>query len=157
MRFTTDELAELTGGRVHGTAAEIEGATQDSRAVEPGQLFVPLLAERDGHDYIDAALAAGASAYLTARPPSSGTAIVVDDTYEALRSIARGARQRMSGHVIGITGSVGKTSTRDLLVSILSKSSRAHASRRSFKHFLRIPVKGFSRVSGLTADLNQFN
>jgi UDP-N-acetylmuramoyl-tripeptide--D-alanyl-D-alanine ligase len=140
MRFTTDELAELTGGRVHGSATEIVGATQDSRDVEPGRLFVPLIAERDGHDFIDRALAAGASAYLTSRPPSAGTAIAVDDTYEALRSIGLGARRRIVGHVIGITGSVGKTSTKDLLVSILSQSSRAHASQRSFNNEIGVPL-----------------
>lgn len=140
MHFTTDELAELTGGRVHGPETRITGATQDSRAVEAGQLFVPLIAERDGHDFIEGALAAGAEVYLTARPPSSGTAIIVDDTYKALRSIARAARRRINGHVIGITGSVGKTSTKDLLVSVLSQSSRAHASQRSFNNEIGVPL-----------------
>jgi UDP-N-acetylmuramoyl-tripeptide--D-alanyl-D-alanine ligase len=65
---------------VFGRATEIDGACIDSRLVLPGQLFVPIVAERDGHDYIGAAVAAGAGAYLTAGPLEAGTAIRVADT-----------------------------------------------------------------------------
>jgi len=140
MRFTTNELAELTGGRVSGPDVTVSGATQDSRAVQPGLLFIPLVDERDGHDFIDAALDAGAAAYLTAREPRAGTAIVVEDPFVAMRAIAQAARRRLDCPVIGITGSVGKTSTKDLLVAILSQTTNAHASRRSFNNEIGVPL-----------------
>ena len=67
MRFSARSAAEATGGRLEGPDVELGGASFDSRTLRPGQLFVPIVAERDGHDFIDDALAAGAPAYLTAR------------------------------------------------------------------------------------------
>ena len=81
-----------------GPGRRVDGATNDSRDVRPGQLFVPVVAERDGHDFIAAALAAGAAAYLTAdRRPKAATAIVVDDTVRALLAAGRLARDRLPG------------------------------------------------------------
>ena len=68
MRFRAAEIAVVVDGRLEGPDVEVDGASIDSRTLHPGQLFVPVVAERDGHDYVDAALAAGAGAYLTARP-----------------------------------------------------------------------------------------
>jgi UDP-N-acetylmuramoyl-tripeptide--D-alanyl-D-alanine ligase len=92
MRLTTTELAVAVGGRVDGPEVTVDGASIDSRAVVPGQLFVPIVAERDGHEFIGAALEAGAGAYLTAHAPVGGTAVVVDDTLAALQAAGRLAR-----------------------------------------------------------------
>ena len=77
----------------------------------PGQLFVPLVADRDGHEFIDAAVDRGAAAFLTSLPYAGrGTAVEVPDTLRALMALAGALRATFDGPVIGITGSVGKTS-----------------------------------------------
>ena len=80
MRISTYELTTYLGGELVGQDLRIEGASIDSRTIRPGQLFVPIVAERDGHAFIPAALEAGAPAYLTAQEPVGGTAIRVRDT-----------------------------------------------------------------------------
>ena len=141
MRFTASEIAALTNGTVHGDSATVvHGATQDSRNVEPGNLFVPLVAERDGHDFVGSALESGAAAYLTHEPPVGGVAIRVDDTMAALRRVALAARTRLDGPVIGITGSVGKTSTKDLLTGALRQTMTTHASVQSFNNEIGVPL-----------------
>lgn len=140
MKFTTTQAAAATNGSVYGPETEFDGATQDSRAIVPGQLFVPLVAERDGHDFVPAAMEAGATAYLTHKPPSAETAIVVDDTMAALRELASAARDRIDGTVVAITGSVGKTSSKDLLASVLNRTMRAHASVKSFNNEIGVPL-----------------
>jgi UDP-N-acetylmuramoyl-tripeptide--D-alanyl-D-alanine ligase len=140
VRFTADDLAAATGGRRAGPAVEVVGATIDSRGEVDGRLFVPIVASRDGHDFIDEALAAGASAYLTARDPGPGTAVVVADTTRALGDIGAAARQRLPDRVVGITGSVGKTTVKDLLAAVLSVRFRVAASERSFNNELGVPL-----------------
>lgn len=144
MQFTTKEIADATAGNVADDFAHviIDGATQDSRAIRDGQLFVPLVADRDGHDFIDGALSAGAAAYLTHRgaPDDDGPAINVADTTTAMRDLARAARSRIPGPVIGITGSVGKTSTKDLLAGALGKAMATHASTKSFNNEIGVPL-----------------
>ena len=129
---------------MHGDgAATVDGVTQDSRDVQAGMLFVPLVAERDGHDFIADAVEAGASAYLTARGPSGvdAAAVEVDDTQEALTALAREARSRLgSVPVVGITGSVGKTTTKDLLTAALGRDRRVWASTRSFNNEIGVPI-----------------
>src|SRR5205807_8881633 len=83
-RFRAGEIATVVGGRLVGPDVDVDGVSTDSRHDLAGRLFVPLIAERDGHDFIPAALAGGAAAYLTSRAPAGGTAIVVDDTLAAL-------------------------------------------------------------------------
>ena len=140
MKFTTTQAAAATNGSGYGPDAEFVGATQDSRAIVPGQLFVPLVAERDGHNYVRAAIDAGATAYLTHESPTVGTAIVVEDTMVALRDLASAARDRIDGTVVAITGSVGKTSTKDLLASVLRRTMRSHASVKSFNNEIGVPL-----------------
>src|SRR3954467_13958531 len=108
MRFSTTELTTHLGGELVGPEVRVEGASIDSRTIQPGQLYVPIVAERDGHAFIPAALEAGAPAYLPAREPVGGTAIRVRDTAAALLRLGELARSRVGG-AIGITGSVGKT------------------------------------------------
>lgn len=140
MRFTTDEVAAAVGGEVFGRATEIDGACIDSRLALPGQLFVPLVAERDGHDFIGTALQAGVDAYLTAGPIEAGTAIRVPDTFEALRQLGIAARDRLPDRVAGITGSVGKTTLKDLLTSVCETTYRTTASIGSFNNELGLPL-----------------
>ena len=150
------DVATATGGRLVGQNAHLAGAGFDSRTIVPGQLFVPIVAERDGHDFIDDALARGAGAYLTSvEPTSRRTAIVVDDTLRALMALASWARERISdrvdGRVIGITGSVGKTSTKDLTAAALGVSLTVTASERSYNNDQGLPVTILNASDGTQA------
>jgi UDP-N-acetylmuramoyl-tripeptide--D-alanyl-D-alanine ligase len=154
MRFTAADLvAALTARNLHGDHArlvgpdvEIDGVSFDSRDVRPGQMFVPIVAERDGHDFIGQALAAGAVAYLTSRDDShdrfGATAIRVRDTAEALIDTGGWVRTLFpaSTVVIGVTGSVGKTSTKDLIAVALSSAITTTANVRSFNNEQGLPV-----------------
>lgn len=140
MQFETSEIAEVTGGEVFGRPATVEGVSIDSRALTPGQMFVPLVAERDGHDFIGSAIEAGAAAYLTNGPIRAGTAIRVEDTVAALTALGRRARTRLPDRVVGITGSVGKTSLKDLLGAVASKTWRTSVSIGSFNNELGVPL-----------------
>jgi UDP-N-acetylmuramoyl-tripeptide--D-alanyl-D-alanine ligase len=146
VKLLASDLANAIGGRLVGPDTEIDGATFDSRQVLRHQLFVPIVAERDGHDFIGDALKAGAGAYLTSRPEIveglGGTAIVVDDTARALIDAARWGRTQFpaSTVVIGVTGSVGKTSTKDLIVAALSSAKHVVANVRSFNNEQGLPV-----------------
>lgn len=166
MILTVAEIAAAVGGEIRGSAAagdvEIGGVTQDSREIVPGMLFVPIVAERDGHEFIPAAAVAGAAAYLTSALVLDGSAtdhdgydpvaamrgstlpaaIVVDDTSTALIALGAAARDRLapSVPVIGITGSVGKTTTKDFLAAILGQERQVHANRRSFNNELGVPL-----------------
>ncbi len=129
------------GGELLGPDVQIDGASIDSRSVRPGQLFVPIVAERDGHDFIESALDGGATAYLSSRvDPVGGTAIRVADTALALADLGRAVRARVPDRVVGITGSVGKTSTKDLLAGVLRTTYRTAASEKSFNNELGLPI-----------------
>jgi UDP-N-acetylmuramoyl-tripeptide--D-alanyl-D-alanine ligase len=145
MRFRASDVAAATGGRLVGPDVDIDGAGFDTRTLRSGQLFVPLIAERDGHDYIDDALAAGAPAYLTSRPAAAGTAIEVGDTLRALIDLAAHHRQMFAGTVIAITGSVGKTSTKDMAWKALAASRRTTANERSFNNEQGLPTTILNR------------
>jgi UDP-N-acetylmuramoyl-tripeptide--D-alanyl-D-alanine ligase len=146
MRFRSSEAASATGGRLRGRDVWIDGASFDSRSLRPGSLFVPIVAERDGHDHIADAFTAGAAAALTGRPiwalglPAHTTLIEVDDTAAALMMLATWARARRPAAVVGITGSVGKTSTKDLLAAVLRSTLRTAASPLSFNNEQGLPV-----------------
>jgi UDP-N-acetylmuramoyl-tripeptide--D-alanyl-D-alanine ligase len=137
--FRSRELTAHLGGELVGPDVGIEGASIDSRTIPPGQLYAPIVADRDGHAFIPAALEAGASAYLTAQEPVGGTAIRVGDTAAALLSLGAFARGRVGG-AIGITGSVGKTTTKDLLAGCLASTFRTAASERSFNNEMGLPL-----------------
>src|SRR5580698_3618658 len=134
VRFSTTELATHLGGSLSGPDVTVDGAAIDSRTIAPGQLFVPIVAERDGHAFIAAALAAGAAAYLTQEKPDGGTAIVVEDTGTALMNLGVLARSRVADGVVGITGSVGKTTTKDFLRHAMASTFRTAASELSFNN-----------------------
>ncbi|MET0726901.1 MAG: UDP-N-acetylmuramoyl-tripeptide--D-alanyl-D-alanine ligase [Acidimicrobiales bacterium] len=151
MELHCADLATAVRGRLHGPDVVVAGASIDSRSVVPGQLFVPVVAERDGHDFIAAALAAGAAGYLTSRTPVGGTAIVVPDTVLALQAAGRVTRKAIIGPVIGVTGSVGKTSVKDLLAGVLTGRLRTAASDRSFNNELGVPLTILNAPDGTEA------
>ena len=141
MELRASEVATVTGGELAGPDVTVVGGTIDSRVLQPGHLFIPIVGERrDGHDFIARALAAGAPAYLTARDAGPGTAVVVEDTRAALAALGASCRDRMGGPVIGITGSVGKTSVKDLTAAALRPGRRTTASPRSFNNELGVPL-----------------
>ena len=143
MHLSTSQIAAATGGTLHGPDRQVDSASIDSRAIAPGQLFVPIVAERDGHDFIAGAVAAGATAYLTDRAPDpsiAATAIQVADTAIALADLGREARRQVPDRVVGVTGSVGKTSTKDLLAGVLETTYRTAASEKSFNNELGLPL-----------------
>lgn len=156
MQFRARLLADAIGADLRGPDRLLDGATTDSRAVTPGSLFVPIVAERDGHDFIPEALAAGAGAYLCRRGTDPGSAIdgrsptsdvavlEVADTGEALLAAGSFARSTLGDRrvevVIGITGSVGKTSTKDLVAAACRRARPTHANPSSFNNELGLPL-----------------
>jgi UDP-N-acetylmuramoyl-tripeptide--D-alanyl-D-alanine ligase len=144
MRFMAADVANATGGALVGQNAHLSGVSFDSRTITPGQLFVPIVADRDGHEFIEAALKSGAGAYLTQRDSVGRSAIVVDDTLAALLKLGAWARVRLEptvgNRVIGVTGSVGKTSTKDFIAAALSSELIVSASERSFNNDQGLPV-----------------
>ena len=140
VRLMASEVAQAAGGRLLGPDVEVTGASIDSRTVAQGELFVPVVAERDGHDFIDDALVAGAAAYLTAMAPRGATAVVVEDTAAALAELGRYARSKFDGPVAGITGSVGKTSVKDMTAAAIGADRPTHASPMSFNNELGVPL-----------------
>ncbi|MEO8265165.1 MAG: UDP-N-acetylmuramoyl-tripeptide--D-alanyl-D-alanine ligase [Ilumatobacteraceae bacterium] len=140
MRFRASDAATATGGRLVGPDIEIDGVGFDTRTLRSGQLFVPLIADRDGHAFIIDALAAGAAAYLTSCAAAGGTAIEVPDTLQALMALGADRRRAFGGTVIGITGSVGKTSTKDMAWAALAASRRTSANEHSFNNEQGLPT-----------------
>ncbi len=155
MRLRTSDLAVAVLGELVGPDVEVDGAAIDSRLVVAGQLFVPIVADRDGHDYVGAALARGAGAYLASDreivEAHGGTAILVADTLRALQAAGRAARSRLSPPVVGITGSVGKTSVKDLLAGILGQTLRTTASEKSFNNEMGVPLTLLGAPEGTEA------
>jgi len=142
VRFTAAQAASATGGRLDGPDTALDGVSYDSRALRAGQLFVPIVADRDGHDFIDAAIGAGAPAYLTQgqRSSAGGTAIEVGDTTAALLALGKWARQRFPDRVVGITGSVGKTSVKDLTARVMGARWHTAASEKSLNNDWGLPA-----------------
>jgi UDP-N-acetylmuramoyl-tripeptide--D-alanyl-D-alanine ligase len=127
--WTLGELADFCGGRLRGARAlAIESVSTDTRAIGPGALFVAVRGESfDGHDYAGEALARGAAALLVSREsaaPANAPSIVVGDTVAALGELARGHRARFAGPVVAITGSNGKTTTKELCARVLEAAGR---------------------------------
>jgi UDP-N-acetylmuramoyl-tripeptide--D-alanyl-D-alanine ligase len=183
VRFTTTEiaravdghLADRTSGETSRTSGEpvwVDGVSIDSRSIVAGELFVPVVGERDGHEFIHAAVERGAAAYLArigwartgdprdaagpARAPATGSAggipeIQVDSTERALIALGRHARTRLPDRVVGITGSVGKTTTKDLTVAALASSFATHGSPRSFNNELGVPLTLANSPDGVEA------
>lgn len=144
MRFKASDAAAATGGRLLGRDVTLTGASFDTRSLQPGALFVPIVAERDGHDFIGAAAVAGADAYLTAAGPHPEdlgiSPIEVDDTATALIDLATWGAVRLGATVVAVTGSVGKTSTKDLAAAAIGATRNVAANERSFNNEQGLPV-----------------
>ena len=174
MEFEARDLAQrlgatlLSGGDAGGGA--VDGLAIDSRLVRPGQLFAALSAERDGHDFVASAFASGAAAALVEREsgpdgPWPGPVLVVPSVRDALAALARLARAGLDGtgpagvglagtglaRVVGVTGSVGKTTTKDLLANVLARRFATVASEKSFNTELGVPLTLANAPAGTEA------
>jgi UDP-N-acetylmuramoyl-tripeptide--D-alanyl-D-alanine ligase len=142
--WTAQDAAAALGLQAH-EAWRATGVSIDSRTLQRGDLFVALKGpNHDGHDHVAAALAAGAAAALVERPlPAlpAGAALVVPDTLAALGALGLAARARLArGKVIAITGSVGKTGTKEALKLVLERQGAVHASTGSFNNHIGVPL-----------------
>lgn len=138
------EIADITGGRPHDIpdpAVRISGAVViDSRQVEAGSLFAAFEGEHvDGHDYAERAVAAGATAVLAARPVGV-PAIVVPDVEKALGALARAVVERLGTDVVALTGSAGKTSTKDLIAQVLQQHAPTVWTPGSLNNEIGLPL-----------------
>ncbi len=120
-RITLEQAAAWCGGKIDPKYKDVEffGAANDTRKMKGGELFVALKGARDGHDFIESALERNASAILCTHCDGDYPAIVVEDTRIALGDIARGERNRIGMKVVGITGSVGKSTTKEMVAAVL--------------------------------------
>ena len=141
--WTSSEAAQATGGRAT-TKWEANGVSIDTRTIQPGDLFVALTAARDGHDFVSQALENGASSALVSRIPDDLTEdaplLIVEDVQAALEALGRAARARTKARVVAITGSVGKTSTKEMLAAVLADQGRTHASVASYNNHWGVPL-----------------
>ena len=158
MDLTRDEIVAITGGRAHGHEGDgpavARGLSFDSRTLAPGAGFLALRDVRDGHDFVADAFARGASLAIVERVPEGvqGPLVVVADVRAALYALAAEARRRLEpATVIGVTGSAGKTSTKDLTAAALRPRFAVHASESSFNNEIGLPVTLLSAPPGSEA------
>lgn len=141
--WSSADAVAATGGHVT-TAWQASGVSIDSRSLVAGDLFVALQDARDGHDFVAQALAKGAAAALVSRIPKGVAAdaplLIVADVLAALEALGRAARARTTARVIGVTGSVGKTSTKEMLRVILAGQGRVHAAEASYNNHWGVPL-----------------
>ncbi len=140
--LTLSQVAEATGGKLEGDGTLIfTSVSTDSRTVEPGALFVALIGESfDGHQYVAQALAKGAVAAVVSVPMDGIACVEVSDTLRALGDIARASREGFTGPVIGVTGSVGKTTTKELLALALSPLGVIHKTPANLNNEIGLPL-----------------
>lgn len=140
--ITLKQAAAWCGGRVEAQYEGVTfcGANIDSRKLLPGQLFVALVAARDGHDFIPAALEKGASAVLCNRVEGDFPAIVVEDTRIALGQIAAGLLRQMNPKIIGVTGSVGKSTTKEMIAAVLETQYKVSKTPANHNNDLGMPA-----------------
>jgi UDP-N-acetylmuramoyl-tripeptide--D-alanyl-D-alanine ligase len=144
-RFAPDQLAQWTGGRwTAQPVSPLSGFATDTRQLQAGQVFVALRTDqRDGHDFLPAAAAAGASAAIVSRhdPALAIPQLVVPDPLAAFQRIAREHRRQFAGPVIGISGSCGKTSTKELLARLLGGAATGVlATEGNLNNHLGVPL-----------------
>lgn len=141
--WTSAEAAEATGGRA--TAQwQASGVSIDTRTLVPGDLFVALTAARDGHDFVAQALAKGAAAALVSRIPDGvaedAPLLLVEDVQAGLEALGAASRARFQGRVVAVTGSVGKTSTKEMLRTVLGAQGSVHAAEKSYNNHWGVPL-----------------
>lgn len=145
--WTLDDLVAATGGRVVGTpAASIEGISIDSRSIGEGEAFFAIKGDsRDGHEFVAGALERGAALAVVAEArlaevPAGGRYVVVDDVLAAMTRLAVAARARSTARIVAVTGSVGKTSTKEALRHVLAEQGETHASVASYNNHWGVPL-----------------
>ena len=142
--WLAEDAAEATKGRLIGADSWMAtGVSIDTRTLQPGDLFVALKDARDGHDFIAQAFAQGACAALVSDPEKGsglGPMLVVDDVLGGLTALGEAARDRSGARRIGVTGSVGKTSTKEALAVCLGASGATHASKASYNNHWGVPL-----------------
>ena len=141
-KITLAQAAQWCGGLIDEKYKDVTflGANNDSRKIEPGQLFVALPGQRDGHEFIPMAMEKGAAAVLCSRQVGDIPAIIVEDPRKALGDIARGERQRIGMKVVGVTGSVGKSTTKEMIAAVLSKSYRVSKTPANHNNDIGMPM-----------------
>ncbi|MDE2488393.1 MAG: UDP-N-acetylmuramoyl-tripeptide--D-alanyl-D-alanine ligase, partial [Alphaproteobacteria bacterium] len=138
--WTSQEIAAATGGNLAGQPFAATGVSIDTRSLEPGDLFVALAGVRDGHEFVEPALMAGAAGVLASKPVA-GPAVMVDDTLAALEKLGLAARDRAPQARRGaVTGSVGKTSVTQAIAAGLRLAGRWHASVKSYNNHIGVPL-----------------
>jgi len=141
--WTSAGAVAASGGRSTQTWAAT-GVSIDTRTLDPGDLFVALTDQRDGHDFVAQALEKGAAAAMVSRlpegVPDTAPLLIVDDVLSGLEALARAARARTEARVIAVTGSVGKTSTKEMLRTALSAQGRTHAAEKSYNNHWGVPL-----------------
>jgi UDP-N-acetylmuramoyl-tripeptide--D-alanyl-D-alanine ligase len=141
--WTSDHAVGATGGR-STKAWSASGVSIDTRTLEAGDLFVALSDVRDGHEFVQAALDKGASAAMVSRVPEGvspdAPLLIVDDPLEGLRALAAHRRAATKARVIGITGSVGKTSTKEMMRKALHGQGAIHAAEKSYNNHWGVPL-----------------
>ena len=139
--WTSADAEAATGGQATAPFV-VENLSIDTRSLQPGDLFVALTAARDGHDFVAQAFAKGAGAALVSRVPEgvTGPCLVVPDVLIALTALGAAGRARSTAQVIGVTGSVGKTSTKEMLREMLSAFGQVHAAEASFNNHWGVPI-----------------
>ena len=139
--ITLGQAAAWCGGTVDPKYENVtfDGANIDSRKLQPGQLFVALVAARDGHDFIPGALEKGAAAVLCSRLTGDYPAIVVEDTRIALGQLAAGLLQKMAPKIIGVTGSVGKSTTKEMIAAVLETQYKVSKTPANHNNDLGMP------------------
>lgn len=141
--WTSAEAAEATGGRATREFA-VTGVSIDTRTLQPGDLFVALKDIRDGHDFVASALEKGAAAALVSRIPEGvgpdAPLLIVDDVLAGLGALGAAGRARTRARVVGVTGSVGKTSTKEMLRAVLGGQGTVHAAEASYNNHWGVPL-----------------
>ena len=143
--WRSDIVEKITGGNSVGPPWVATGISFDSRAVCPGDVFLALTGgERDGHEFIRSALTNGAVAAIVERLPSNmnetSSFLIVKDIHEALKKLALESRSRVAAKILAVTGSVGKTGTKDALSLVLSKKNKVHATSGNFNNHIGVPI-----------------
>ena len=141
-RITLRDAAQWCGGTVEEKYEDVvfDGAGNDTRSLQPGQLFIALQGVRDGHDYIPAAIAKGAAAVLCSRRVGDYPAIYVDDPRIALGQIAREELKRIGAKVVAVTGSVGKSTTKEMIAAVLSGTFRVSKTPANHNNDIGMPM-----------------
>lgn len=140
--WTLREIAAATGASI-AHDGEVSGVSIDTRTLLSGELFVALKDARDGHEFVAGAIARGAAAALVSREVAgvaAGKLIKVGDPLQALEAMGRARRAQVSARVAAVTGSVGKTSTKEALRHLLEKQGRTHASAASYNNLWGVPL-----------------